>query len=704
MANGESLLGRMLGGAVVLGGACWLCVYPVGLVLAGLVLLVLVPQGNELLEATARHDEAAFKAVFHASVAAWAFSAWYCCRVLLQRRFAGRFASRALESDSGFAVAVRIWLPRLLGAAVYLAIAGYLFLAAHERADALVVLGIGIAYWLVVVYRRVAIRAATDAAARQDVLEPTTRRVLVASLVLSFGLMAGFLASDVELPRRLGAAPIILLAFTSWNLFGSIVLVLLPKAYGLPSLALLPVFLLLAAGGVDNHEVRQLPPEAGARRTDSLRGSALEWLKLHEAEFRQARSEGREYFPVYIASAEGGGLRAAYWTGSVLGELEAATDGRFSQRLFAVSGVSGGSLGAAAFAAQLASGTGCNTPEPPNVRNCVRHFLKADFLSPMVAYLLFPDGLQRFLPFAPIRRFDRARALERSWEVSWAQTHPAAGANSFALSYDAFARPTPQPRLFFNATRVETGKRALVSPARFDQDELPEVDDLLAVGGKHWTMPLSTAVHLSARFSYVSPAARICRDAGETCDDDGVWGRLVDGGYHENSGAETAAGLLRALRRAAREFEASQPPGPARTRIQPQVVIITNDAKSTRLCEPQADPEPARWYTELLSPIEALWNARTARGGQARRALADAAAGLRRDPLHKDCEADGTRANTFEFALGKPGDTERPPALGWFLETGSTARMDQALCRDEHVRAFNAVRRDLGLGGAYACR
>ena len=111
-------------------------------------------------------------------------------------------------------------------------------------------------------------RSITPAAsARQDALEPTTRGVLAASLVLSYGLMAGFLASEVELPRRLGAAPIILLAFTSWILFGSIVLVLLPKAYGLPSLALLPVFLLLAAGGVDNHEVRQLPPEAGARRT-----------------------------------------------------------------------------------------------------------------------------------------------------------------------------------------------------------------------------------------------------------------------------------------------------------------------------------------------------------------------------------------------------------------------------------------------------
>jgi hypothetical protein len=703
VANGESLLGRMLGATVVFGAACWLCIYPVGLVMAGVVLLVLVPQGNELLEATARHDETAFKAVFHAAVAAWAFSAWYCARVLLQQRFAGRFASPALESDAAFAVALRIWLPRLLGAAIYLSIAGYLFFAARERADALVVLGIGVAYWLVVVYRRVVIRAAPAASARQDAVGTATRRVLAASLVLSFALVTGFLVSDVDLPRRLGAAPIILLAFTSWILFGSIVLVLLPKAYGLPSLALLPVFLLLAAGGVDNHEVRQLAPEAGARRADSVRAAALAWLRLHEAEFRQARGDGREYFPVYIAAAEGGGLRAAYWTGNVLGELDAATDGRFSRRLFAISGVSGGSLGAAAFVAQLPPAPGCNTPDPVSVRNCVRHFLKGDFLAPMVAYLLFPDGLQRFLPFAPIRRFDRARALERSWEVSWAQTHPGATANPFALSYEALARAKePVPRLFLNATRVETGKRALVSPARFDEDEFPEVDDLLAVGGRPWTMPLSTAVHLSARFSYVSPAARICKDAAGSCDDEGVWGRLVDGGYHENSGAETAANLLRAVRRAAREFEAAQAPGP--TRIRPQVVIITNDANSTRLCEPQADPEPARWYTELLSPMAALWNARTARGAQARRALADAAAGLRRDPLDKDCEADGTRANTFEFALGRPGEAERPPALGWFLEAGSTARMDQALCRDEHARAIEAVRRDLGVAGAYACR
>jgi hypothetical protein len=53
-------------------------------------------------------------------VAAWALSAWYCSRVLLQRRFHGRFGSKALESGEGFVILVRTWLPRLLGAAIYL--------------------------------------------------------------------------------------------------------------------------------------------------------------------------------------------------------------------------------------------------------------------------------------------------------------------------------------------------------------------------------------------------------------------------------------------------------------------------------------------------------------------------------------------------------------------------------------------------------
>src|SRR5688500_7286897 len=123
---------RLLGALVAVAAACWLCIYPVLLVIAGLLLLVSVPQGNELLEATARSDQLGFKLIFHLAVAAWALAAWYCSRVLLQRRFPGRFGSTVLESDERFVVALRLWLPRVLGGAIYIALAAYFFFAARE--------------------------------------------------------------------------------------------------------------------------------------------------------------------------------------------------------------------------------------------------------------------------------------------------------------------------------------------------------------------------------------------------------------------------------------------------------------------------------------------------------------------------------------------------------------------------------------------
>lgn len=695
--NSEGIVARLLSALVTLSAACWLCIYPVALACVGLAFLIVIPQGHELLEATANDGRLGHKVLFHASVAAWAFGAWYCSRVLLKRRFHGRFASPSLDSDDLFTHGVRVWLPRLLGGVIYAALAGY-FLMARDTVDGVVSLLCGAAYVAWVLYRRAIFPDLPPAAARMDELDSATHWTLTLALVGSFILLACILLSPVHFPRQLGAAPIALLALTSWMLFGTIVLVLMPKAYGLPSLALAPVVLALAAGNVDNHEVRQVAPEPGVQRPASIQAAALQWLKAHEAEFRNARKRGDEQFPVYIVSAEGGGLRAAYWTANVLGELELASGGAFSKRLFAISSVSGGSLAAGAFVAQLSS-PGCTAPDP-NVRNCLRWFLNDDFLSPVGAYMLFPDLMQRFIPLVPIRVFDRARAIELSWERSWEEAHPGK-ANAFAARYEDLAKSGSLPRLFFNGARVETGKRALVSPVAFDQDELAEVDDLFAVGGKRWSVPLSAAVHLSARFTYVSPAAKICADAAETCALSDVWGRVVDGGYHENSGAQTAEGLLMALNRAARDFEAGQPAG--RTRVVPRVVIITNDAKSRRICDAPPEVEPSHWFSEFLAPPFTLWNSRVARGTQARRDLADAAAGAARDPLGKDCAGDRTRANTLEFSLASAYPAERPPALGWFLAVGSTRRMDQAICSADHTQAIALLRRDLAVTTPYSC-
>ena len=47
---GDTLLGKALGAAMVLGAACWLCLYPVLFVVSGLAVLLFTSQGAELLD------------------------------------------------------------------------------------------------------------------------------------------------------------------------------------------------------------------------------------------------------------------------------------------------------------------------------------------------------------------------------------------------------------------------------------------------------------------------------------------------------------------------------------------------------------------------------------------------------------------------------------------------------------------------------
>ena len=59
-----------------------------------------------------------------------------------------------------------------------------------------------------------------------------------------------------------------------------------------------------------------------------------------------------EIYPVFVVSAQGGGLYAAYNTATFLARLIDLCPG-FRRHLFAISSVSGGSVGAAVFASAL---------------------------------------------------------------------------------------------------------------------------------------------------------------------------------------------------------------------------------------------------------------------------------------------------------------------------------------------------------------
>ncbi len=242
---------------------------------------------------------------------------------------------------------------------------------------------------------------------------------------------------------------------------------------------------------------------------------------------------------IYIIAAEGGGIRSAYWTGGALAKLQ-ETHPDLIRRTYAMSGVSGGSLGLATFNTYYRDH--CLPGHEIVNRDTINEIHSKDFLSPLLAGLLFPDMLQRFLPW-PIPILDRARRLENGWSYAYEK---ATGKHTPDISlYDLYNEENrfELPNLFFNTTRVETGNKAIISNLRLDTLNFVEAIDVGAVTQEAHL--LKSVTFASARFPYVTPVAKIYSSEGEG--DQArrkKWGHIVDGGYFDNTGLHTALEIL----------------------------------------------------------------------------------------------------------------------------------------------------------------
>jgi hypothetical protein len=283
-------------------------------------------------------------------------------------------------------------------------------------------------------------------------------------------------------------------------------------------------------------------------------------------------------YPVYVVAAEGGGIYAAFRTAIFLAALQDVCP-RFSHHLFAISSVSGGSVGAAVFSGlaekikqddqRLEPGAGCNNKVGrPFFTDVAEDILRDDFLSPVAAVFLFPDFIQRFI-FFPIPQFDRAVALAKSFESSWDQRTAryhrlfpdrwVDDANplreSFLKNWDPAG---DRPALFINTTEIATGRGRVISPFSIEADEFSSLP--LRPGPsaeyKGHDISLATAALLSARSPWLTPAGSAVVPAGIR-DEPGAQGvpslqnvQLVDGGYLGNSGVTTALEVVREMRNA----------------------------------------------------------------------------------------------------------------------------------------------------------
>jgi len=350
-----------------------------------------------------------------------------------------------------------------------------------------------------------------------------------------FGLLAlGFatIQSPIWLPRTLGSTAIVVAFIT---VVGLSILVgsLRPRIAGC---TLLYVFLATLLFPPNKHDIPIASSEGSKTRV--LEATLREWLQ-NRRDIEPYRKMNLPY-PVIFVSSEGGGIYAAAHAYSTLSTISAKCP-TFAQHVFALVGVSGGAIGNALFANEVDPTQRDSQPCGPNGREIEYNTISADHLSPVLARLLLVEAFDRFIP-GQWSVSDRAQVLSDSFVASVGNT---AFLNLPVMQ--SFDTETARPAVVSVTTNVLDGRRFVISPFA------PEIYS----GTAEW-WPAKSVLRLdrpdpsqdikimdgaavSARFPWITPTGRLTTAPEEQV-------LLADGGYFENSGADTVVDLINDIR------------------------------------------------------------------------------------------------------------------------------------------------------------
>jgi hypothetical protein len=695
---------------IYLGRILRLCFFPVATVVLGNIVVWTVPQAQEALLAFGDGPRFASQAVaFELGYIAWMLSAWYVARLLVGKRFEPDLVGAC--SSPRFSRRVVMYLPRVLAVAAGLPVALFQIVSGPLRGLGIVsVLACAIVFAGLVFRRDWGRRhhqkwvanwtcRGEEATERFDGLAGSAWAFILTLFGISLLLWLALPIGLERAARPLGAAALLMFALMSWNIFGGFVLTYLPRSYHMPTASWVPLLALLAFYRVnENHPVAPPSAVANPRPGAPLDTVFVDWLH------RRANPRA----PVIFIASAGGASRAAYWTTSALGKLEDEARGRsrvFAGNTFVISGVSGGSLGAASFVTtlDLVGHSDSSAECRGQVRKTANSFTGEDHLATVVGLMLFPDLLQRFLPW-PVTAWDRSRGLEEVWARDWQkvmeQCSPAGAhrPNPWSAAFTALyagsrtggSASTVLPALLLNSTALEAGQAVLQANFRLPRED---TFDLLSCDFATGSLTLAQAVHNSARFPYVSPAGVVSKASPDAppcaagSHPGQVWDRLGDGGYVEASGTLALAQVIQALADA-RLIRAREEASDGRSFItwdQVRVLVVDNTPTNgnSYLCETRAAADPATprsghaqnipqtagspWPPgpDFLSPLVGAFSTRGGRG-------VSAASDLR-------ALVGGCTQQFAELRLPKPPAGEREPSMNWMLDSASRRQIDLAL-------------------------
>jgi hypothetical protein len=468
---------------------------------------------------------------------------------------------------------------------------------------------------------------------------------------------------------------------------------------GRPAVSLVMIFLVLV-GGVNYRKFNNEPvvkPNPVADDTTDVKIAYLCWLdhrgipKIRSAQqdrFCAARPQNLpvvgDGYPVFIVAVEGGGIYAASAAAMFLSQLQDRAP-QLSEHIFAISGVSGGSIGAAIFHA-LDHPRNVAPAMPPlhgktdmpmgKAEQCTRaaenhagsnlaakaaNIMQDDHFSPIIGSI-FPELFN-----APSNRSD---ALTQSFEFSTFTQDEDAGQDLCAAYSRHWSPANSAPALILNSTWVEMGFRAAFAPFQLNNlndslysflDRSMPDEDCASKDGPPSCISLMTAAGVSARFPGIMPPFSVKMPDGKR------W-NFVDGAYSDNSGATTAMDVYNAI---------SHDVSP--NDVDLRVVLITSASPQPNLDDSSISGTA---FQDTIAPINAILKVREDLGNNAvARACSEiygsrgqqARGEGRQTEMNQDCKEHAGVKKDAALQIVEIQDQTYGLALGWKISQTSFA-------------------------------
>ncbi len=324
---------------------------------------------------------------------------------------------------------------------------------------------------------------------------------------------------------------------------------------------------------------------------------------------------GRPY-PVFIVAVESGGIYAATAAATLLARLQDRCPA-FAQHVFAISAVSGGSIGATLFQSHLHSlkeqlqDSTCDPSQFANgpIERTMSKIILDDHFSPIVGSIV-PDLIGQ--------SWDRAQGLQQSLSQSITRYDKTAAEIIGKPYEDDWSATGAAPALILNSTWAEQGLRVAYAPFVLS-GEYPVYSffDCKILGDGAKGTPLINAAVTSARFPGILPPFSVLRRTAKPAPDDSRgcymppstataaaangdaedtakrW-NFVDGAYSDPIGAATALDILEVLESL------------NRTDVDLQLILLTGAPPL-----PNYDSVNGTAFRDLIAPVNAVLNVRS---------------------------------------------------------------------------------------------